>query len=210
MVTGGVLPHDEVAGAETILPAAQAILPGWIYKAFMIGGPIMAIVTTMNSVFTNVKYPLTQAAKDGWLPRFILKENRFGAPYIVYIYILIVTVLPIMFDMSIVTITNIFQVITFFVNVTVVYAISRLPKRYPEAWGKNKFHLSDRGLYAFCTISIIIYTVIFVKGIFSIQPIYAVVAVAVMIVLIILGIYLTQKGGIHIETSIWQPAEEDK
>lgn len=82
-------------------------------------------------------------------------------------------------------------------NVTVVYAISRLPKRYPEAWGKNKFHLSDRGLYAFCTISIIIYTVIFVKGIFSIQPIYAVVAVAVMIVLIILGIYLTQKGGIH-------------
>lgn len=167
-------------------------------------------VTTLNSVFNNVKYPLTQAAKDGWLPRFILKENRFGAPYIVYIYILIVAVLPIMFDMSIVTITNIFQVITFFVNVTVVYAISRLPKRYPEAWGKNKFHLSDRGLYAFCTISIIIYTVIFVKGIFSIPPIYAVVAVAVMIVLIILGIYLTQKGGIHIETSIWQPAEEDK
>ncbi len=210
MVTGGVLPHDEVAGVETILPAAQAILPGWIYKAFMIGGPIMAIVTTLNSVFNDVKYPLTQAAKDGWLPRFILKENRFGAPYIVYIYTLIVAVLPIMFDMSIVTITNIFQVITFFMNVTVVYAISRLPKRYPEAWGKNKFHLSDRGLYAFCTISIIISTVIFVKGIFSIQPIYAVVAVAVMIVLIILGIYLTQKGGIHIETSIWQPAEEDK
>ena len=35
----------------------------------------------------------------------------------------IVVLLPIIFDMSIVTITNIFQVITFFMNVTVVYAI---------------------------------------------------------------------------------------
>ena len=43
MVTGGVLPHDEVAGAPTILPAAQAILPGAVYKIFMIGGPIMAM-----------------------------------------------------------------------------------------------------------------------------------------------------------------------
>ena len=48
MVTGGVLPHDEVAGAPTILPAAQAILPGAVYKIFMIGGPIMAIITTLN------------------------------------------------------------------------------------------------------------------------------------------------------------------
>ena len=30
MVTGGVLPHDEVAGAPTILPAAQAILVQYI------------------------------------------------------------------------------------------------------------------------------------------------------------------------------------
>ena len=49
--------------------------------------------------------------------------NRFGAPYLIYTYTLIVVLLPIIFDMSIVTITNIFQVITFFMNVTVVYAI---------------------------------------------------------------------------------------
>ena len=93
----------------------------------------------------------------------------------------IVVLLPIIFDISIVTITNIFQVITFFMNVTVVYAISRLPKKYPEAWSKNKFHLKKGGLYAFCTISIIIYTVIFMKGIFSIKPAYAVSAVIVII-----------------------------
>ena len=121
----------------------------------------------------------------------------------------IVVLLPIIFDMSIVTITNIFQVITFFMNVTVVYAISRLPKKYPEAWSKNKFHLKKGGLYAFCTISIIIYTVIFMKGIFSIKPAYAISAVIVMVALILIGIYLTNKGGIRIETSIWQPSEEE-
>lgn len=210
MVTGGVLPHDEVAGVETILPAAQAILPSAVYRIFMIGGPIMAIITTLNGVFNDVRYPIAQAAKDGWLPKGILKENRFGAPFLIYTYTLIVVLLPIIFDMSIVTITNIFQVITFFMNVTVVYAISRLPKKYPEAWSKNKFHLKKGGLYVFCTISIIIYTVIFMKGIFSIKPAYAIAAVIVMIALILIGIYLTNKGGIRIETSIWQPSEEEK
>ena len=205
-----VPPHDEVAGVETILPAAQAILPSAVYRIFMIGGPIMAIITTLNGVFNDVRYPIAQAAKDGWLPKGILKENRFGAPFLIYTYTLIVVLLPIIFDMSIVTITNIFQVITFFMNVTVVYAISRLPKKYPEAWSKNKFHLKKGGLYAFCTISIIIYTVIFMKGIFSIKPAYAISAVIVMIALILIGIYLTNKGGIRIETSIWQPSEEEK
>lgn len=95
MVTGGVLPHDEVAGVETILPAAQEILPGIVYKLFMIGGPIMAIITTLNGVFNDVRYPIAQAAKDGWLPKGILKENRFGAPYLIYTYTLIVVLLPI-------------------------------------------------------------------------------------------------------------------
>lgn len=210
MVTGGVLPHDEVAGVETILPAAKAILPGGVYKVFMIGGPIMAITTTLNGVFNDVRYPITQAAKDGWLPKAILKENRFGAPFLVYTYTLVVVILPIVFDMSIVTITNIFQVITFFMNVTVVYAISRLPKKYPTAWKKNHFHLSGSALYFFCGLSIVIYSIIFIKGIFSIQISYAVAAVAVMAVLILIGIYLTRKGGICIETSIWEPKEEEK
>ncbi len=114
----------------------------------------------LNGVFNDVRYPIAQAAKDGWLPKGILKENRFGAPFLIYTYTLIVVLLPIIFDMSIVTITNIFQVITFFMNVTVVYAISRLLQKYPDAWSKNKFHL--------------------------------------------------KKGGIRIETSIWQPSEEEK
>ena len=210
MVTGGVLPHDEVAGAETILPAAKEILPGIVYKIFMIGGPIMAIITTLNGVFNDVKYPVAQAAKDGWLPKAILKENRFGAPYLVYTYTLIVVILPILVDMSIVTITNIFQVITFFMNVTVVYAIAQLPKKYSKAWEKNRFHLSKNSLYGFCGVSIIIYTIIFIKGVFSIELSYAIAAVAVMAGLILLGIYLTGKGGIRIETSIWEPSEEEK
>lgn len=210
MVTGGVLPHDEVAGAETILPAAKEILPGIVYKIFMIGGPIMEIITTLNGVFNDVKYPVAQAAKDGWLPKAILKENRFGAPYLVYTYTLIVVILPILVDMSIVTITNIFQVITFFMNVTVVYAIAQLPKKYPKAWEKNRFQLSKNSLYGFCGVSIIIYTIIFIKGVFSIKLSYAIAAVAVMAGLILIGIYLTGKGGIRIETSIWEPSEEEK
>ncbi len=83
-------------------------------------------------------------------------------------------------------------------------------KRYPEAWAKNKFHFSNGALYTFCTVSIIIYTVIFVKGIFSIKVSYAVAAVIVMLALILIGIYLTKKGGIRIETSLWDPSVKKK
>lgn len=210
MVTGGVLPHDEVAGIETILPAAQAILPGGIYKLFLLGGPLMAITTTLNGVFNDVRYPITQATVDGWLPKFIAKENRFGIPTPIYIYTLIIVLMPILLDMSIVTITNIFQVITFFMNVTIVYSIAQMPKKYPVAWGKNKFHLSNGALYAFCTTSIIIYTIIFIKGIISIKPVYAVAAVAVMIFFILLGVYLSKRGGIHVETSVWASSENEE
>ena len=84
-----------------------------------------------------------------------------------------------------------------------------LQRNIQKHGAKNKFHLKKGGLYAFCTISIIIYTVIFMKGIFSIKPAYAISAVIVMVALILIGIYLTNKGGIRIETSIWQPSEEE-
>lgn len=210
MVTGGILPHDEVAGSATILPAAEAILPGsFVFKLFLFGGPIMAIVTTLNGVFNGTRYPITQAAVDGWLPKWILKENRKGIPYMIYIYVLIVVSLPLLFDLSIVTITNIFQVISFFMNVTVVFSISRMAAKYPKAWSRNRFHMSIPALYLFCGISIVIYTVIFVKGIFSIKPVYGVSAVVLMVALILLGIYLAGKGGIHVETSVWPPQEEN-
>lgn len=210
MVTGGVLPHDEVAGVQTILPAASAILPKGIYKLFLLGGPLMAITTTLNGVFNDVRYPITQATADGWLPKFFAKENRFGIPTRIYIYTLVIVLIPITLDMSIVTITNIFQVITFFMNVTIVYSIAQMPKKYPDAWLNNKFHLSKWALYVFCTVSITIYTIIFVKGIISIKPVYAVVAVAVMVFFILLGVHLSKHGGIHVETSVWASSENEE
>ena len=58
----------------------------------------------------------------------------------------------------------------------------------------------------FAQFSTIIYTVIFMKGIFSIKPAPPAI---VMVALILIGIYLTNKGGIRIETSISQFVEEE-
>ena len=170
----------------------------------------MAITTTLNGVFNDVRYPIAQATADGWLPKFFAKENRFGIPTRIYIYTLVIVLVPITLDMSIVTITNIFQVITFFMNVTIVYSIAQMPKKYPDAWLNNKFHLSKGALYAFCTVSIMIYTIIFVKGIVSIKPVYAVAAVAVMVCFILLGVHLSKRGGIHVETSVWASSENEE
>ena len=65
-------------------------------------------------------------------------------------------------------------------------------------------------LYVFCGISILIYTTIFIKGILSVKPIYAASAVVIMVCLIVLGIYLSKRGGIQVETSVWPPKTEEE
>ena len=47
-------------------------------------------------------------------------------------------------------------------------------------------------------------------GIISIKPVYAVAAVAVMIFFILLGVYLSKRGGIHVETSVWASSENEE
>lgn len=142
MVTSGTVPYENANGAATILPAALAILPKPVYYAFVVGGPIMAILTTLNSSIASFRFQPTQAAKDGWLPKAILKENRFGMPPIQLLFMLIMLLIPIVFNVSIVTINYISQIIMFGLGIATLIGIARIPKLYPEAWKKNSFHMS--------------------------------------------------------------------
>lgn len=85
MVTGGVLPHDEVAGVETILPAAQAILPGWIYKAFMTADNY-GNCYTLNSVFNECQISADAGSKR-WMASSFYFERKSVWSTIHYIYL---------------------------------------------------------------------------------------------------------------------------
>lgn len=200
--------YENANGAATILPAALAILPKPVYYAFVVGGPIMAILTTLNSSIASFRFQPTQAAKDGWLPKAILKENRFGMPPIQLLFMLIMLLIPIVFNVSIVTINYISQIIMFGLGIATLIGIARIPKLYPEAWKKNSFHMSKTALWISVLLSATLYTINFVKAVIVLEPIYAVIAVVAMVVALVLGKVIADRGGLHIETSVWPPKSE--
>ena len=206
MVSSGVLPFEEVAGAPTILPAAQHLLPNALYILFFIGGPLMAIVTTINPMFNNLRYGFEQATIDGWFPKALMRHNRHGMPWIIYLVYAAILLIPNLLGLDIVMITNIYQFLSYFTYMTVIYCAFRIPTRYPEAFRRNLFHLNKPAMYVICALSAIAYTIVFIKAAVKISPVCLLIAVVILA-----SNYLIKNKKLHIVTSVWpspDPAQE--
>ena len=78
IVASGVLPLDQVAGQPLTLGAKNILNPA-LFTVFMIGGPVLALSSSINSTISNNCIPVAQSCKDGWLPKSWAAQNRRGA-----------------------------------------------------------------------------------------------------------------------------------
>ena len=92
IVECGVLPINQVAG-QTLSVLAQKLMPAPLYVVFMIGGPIMALTTTINSSFPVTVEPIRRAASYGiailrdhakYLKHGINDTIKFRAQYMIF------------------------------------------------------------------------------------------------------------------------------
>ncbi|MEG1783161.1 MAG: hypothetical protein RR253_07930, partial [Oscillospiraceae bacterium] len=77
---GAVLPLRYTANGTMTL-TAKYLLPPPLYYSFILFGPIFALLTTMNAGIMDSALPVMAGAKEGWLPDFFARQNRFGAYY---------------------------------------------------------------------------------------------------------------------------------
>ena len=162
IVASGVLPLEEVAGKPLTLVAA-AILPGPIYYAFIILGPLMVLTTTINSCFGVFSKPLLQMARDGWFPRAFAATNRRGAPYLVMTVLYIMAVLPVAAGLDIRTITSNVVLIQRLIDIMAIVAVIILPSRLPDAWDNRYFRMSKPVYYIVMSFSMLV--TLFILGI---------------------------------------------
>jgi APA family basic amino acid/polyamine antiporter len=148
LVDVGVLPVSEVSG-KPLTAVARQIMPLPVYYAFVVGGPLMAIATTLNSSFTVFSRPFHPMTDDGWFPRGLARTNRFGAPYLILTIIYIIAIAPIVFGFSIQMITTNTVLIGRVADVVAVCAVMTLPRKLPEAWENRYFRGMSRGLFYF-------------------------------------------------------------
>lgn len=105
-VAAGVLPIEQVAGKSLAPWRPKYSTPVYIF--FMVGGAIVARVTSLNALFAWITPPLAQACTDGWIPKFLGKENqKFHTNHWILTIIYLLTASIIIFDWQMDTIANV-------------------------------------------------------------------------------------------------------
>ena len=210
MAATGCMSIEEYGDSTTLVFAAQKIFPTWLFYAFIIGGPIMALLSTLNSSFAYNAITLGQSCDDGWLPEAFGRKNKYGARKYILTAMFVIGLIPIIFAFSITTITNMVQLISSYYAILNYMAFINMPKKYPHSWAKAKMHVPNGVYYFPCTLSLAGLLVILWKSVLSISTTLAVVNIVMIVVLSILGVRRSKSADIVIHTSVWADEEDMK
>ena len=140
IIATGVLPLDQVKG-KSLAFVAKEIFPPAIYIFFVLGGVMIALLTTLNSIFAWCTKGLFMATQDGWLPHSIAIRNRFGTPFILLTLFYVVGMLPIVTGMTLQYVTILGNAVGIIFCIIPVLALYNLYDRNPEAYRRASFKL---------------------------------------------------------------------
>ncbi len=199
LIDSVVLPIETVAGQPLTLAAGE-ILPKALFYAFMFGGPIMALLTTMNSSYGAMCGPFLKASKDGWFPEKLGAVNRHGGAYAVLTIQLIVGMIPVLLGFSVKTIVNNMMLITSAYNFLLFYSLTKVPQKMPVKWSKAKMHMSDPLYYTVLAIALLVQAVIGWNSIKSLTPALAVFNIIALITCFTYAILRHRSGKTHVDT----------
>lgn len=181
VVAGGILPIDEVAG-QPLTEVAKHMMSKPLAYAFVIGGPIMALATTLNSSFSVFSRPFHQMTNDGWFPAFLKTTNAGGAPWKILTLMYIIAIVPVLAGLNIASITGNVVLIGRIADIVAITAVIVLPKVLPDAWENRYFKMPKPMFYvvmAFCMCVTLFCIGLSLRSINTTQIIVTVVLIAV-------------------------------
>ncbi len=194
-----VLPLDQVINKPLTL-AAKAILPSALFIIFIIGGPIMALLTTLNSTYGAMVGPFEKAAKDGWFPAGLAKKNKYGAAVVILTIELIIGVIPVLLNFSVATIVNNIMLITSVYQFLLYYSLLQVPKKMPSKWSHATMHCNNAVYYGIIILAAFFQILILYKSIKNLTPAVAITNIAVLLICFIYAVVRHNLGKTHIDT----------
>jgi Gamma-aminobutyrate permease and related permeases len=199
LIDVSVLPLDQVVNKPLTL-AAKTILPPALFVLFIIGGPIMALLTTLNSTYGAMVGPFVKAAKDGWFPSVIAKTNKHGAAVIILTVELVIGVIPVLLNFSVATIVNNVMLITSVYQFLLYYSLFQVPRKMPEKWSRATLHCSNPVYYGVLVVAVLFQILILFKSIKNLTPPVAITNICVLIVCFVYAVVRHNMGKTHIDT----------
>jgi len=184
-VAGGVLPYDQIAGANLSV-TAEAIFNRPLYLFFVVGGGLFAIASSMLGTLGYIRYPMIQVANEGWLPKVFQKQDKRGYPFVTYGLYFIISLLPLFMDMDIDSVVSLVMIPMMLIQGYLNIASLTLPKKYPQQWEQRSIRI-PYALYSVCGVLgagaslVVAYTLL--KSMSGKEMIFAVVLLVALFVL---------------------------
>lgn len=141
LVAAGVLPIDQVAG-QLLNVVAGEFLPkaAWIF--FILGGAMVALISTLNSQMLTSTKSFVAAVDDGWLPQWLGAVNkRFGTPHWLLLMLLVVALTPVLTNLEIGEIGSAASAFAQIIFIFVLVASLRLRYVRPDLHAKAPFKM---------------------------------------------------------------------
>jgi APA family basic amino acid/polyamine antiporter len=157
IIATGVLPLELVQG-ESLAFVAREIFPPGLYVFFVLGGVMIALLTTLNSIFAWCTKGLFMATQDGWLPHSVAVRNKFGTPYILLTLFYVVGMMPIITGMTLQYVTILGNAVGIIFGIIPVLALYNLYDRNPEAYRRATFKLPKIALKIVPVVALAVYS----------------------------------------------------
>ena len=209
MVAAGCLSIDEYGESTTLVFVARSIFPKPLAILFFIGGPIMALLTTINATVNFAAISMARSIEDGWFPRSWAKKSRYGTYTIPLIIISLVSLIPVVMGL------NIAQLLAFLTPLisspVIMYLIGYLllPQKYPEIFN-DKQRINKAGYILSCVIALCLQLAVFIRGVLASGLAVICVCLAALLVFALLGIWRARTGEVKFLESIWDVDEPAK
>jgi basic amino acid/polyamine antiporter, APA family len=137
---------------EPVISTARSSLGSAGFVFFMLGGAVLALITTLNAILILGTKSLLVIIDDGLLPRSLgAISRRFGTAHYLLLAVWLISMLGIISGLSLETFASYAALGSIIIFIPVLVAALVLPRRYPAAYAASSFKLTGFWLY-FCPV----------------------------------------------------------
>ena len=79
--------------------AAETFMPSWMFKFFVIGGALFALLTSMLALIMDYSRGVWAAAEDGLFPAWLGATNKYGVPHRILLLTGAIGLMPILLEL---------------------------------------------------------------------------------------------------------------
>ena len=153
-VTVGTLSWTKLVN-QPLTVAGKTFLPMWAFIYFLVGGAVLAIVTTLNSQFMWQTKSLFMSSRDRLLPTPLSSLNKYGVPWVLLVIIYLIGVIPLALRVPIDVVASAATTFALIDFILITIAAGRFPWVMPEKYEKALFKLPRKSVPIFVAFGLL-------------------------------------------------------